>query len=248
MDTALFVGLAHKSALRRRMDVVSNNIANMSTTAFKKERVAFKEFLMDAPGAAATEGGKVSYMLDYGVLRNLEQGQMIPTDNPLDVFINGRGYITVEGADGDTLYTRNGRMKLDNDNNLALLSGEKVLDETGQPFFFDPEEKDIHIADDGTVSSDIDVKGRIALVTFENEQAMKRRGNSLYETDENPIEPENAIEVRLKTKAVEGSNVNAIQSMVEMIDVSRAYQRAIRSDKSYEDMRKDSLDRLARVQ
>ena len=248
MDTALFVGLAHKMALKRRMDVVSNNIANMSTTAYKKERVAFQQHLVETPGAKATTGGQISYMLDYGIVRNLQQGQMIPTENSLDVYINGRGYISVETTEGETLYTRNGRMQIDNDGDLALLTGEKILDETGQTIPIDPEDRDIFIADDGTVSTNIGEAGRIGLYTFQNEELMRRRGNSLYESDTQPIAADDGDGVRLKSKAIEGSNVNAIESMVEMIDVMRAYQRSIKTSKDYEDMRKDSLDRLARVQ
>ena len=83
MDTTMFIGLSHRAALQRRMDVEAHNIANMSTTAFNKERVVFKEYLMDAPQAASTDKGKISYVLDYGVLRNLEEGSMIPTANPI---------------------------------------------------------------------------------------------------------------------------------------------------------------------
>ncbi|WP_417452138.1 flagellar hook-basal body complex protein [Kordiimonas sp.] len=248
MDTALFVGLAHRSALKRRMDVVAHNIANMSTTAFNKERVVFRQHLMDAPGAAATTGGKIAYVMDAGVTRNTDTGNMISSNNPLDVFIKGRGYLTVTASDGEKVYTRNGRMMVDKDAELALLSGEKVLDENGQTIQFDEEDTDIHIATDGTLSTNNGEKGKIGLVSFANEQNMKRRGSSLYETDQAPEPPENMTDVSLRPKAFEGSNVNAIESMVEMIDVMRAYERASKNSSGYEDMRKDSLDRLARVQ
>ncbi len=247
MDTALMVGLAHRGALKRRMDVVAHNIANMSTAAFKKERSVFREYLMDAPGSAAATGGKIAYVMDHGVVRDTDPGTMIPTNNPLDIFINGRAYLSVEGSDGQTVYTRNGRMSLDADRNLILLSGEKVLDENGQAIQFDEDDTDIHIAKDGSVSSNNGERGRLGIVSFANEQAMKRRGSSLYETDQAPQQPENMNDFNIRQRAYEGSNVNAIESMVEMIDVMRAYERASRQSSSYEDMRKDSLDRLART-
>ena len=179
MDTALYVGLAHKAALKRRMDVVAHNIANMSTTAFNKERVVFRQLLVDAPGAAATSGGKIAFVQDHGVLRNLDSGTMVPSGNDLDVFIKGRAYLTVEGSDGEKLYTRNGRMMIDNELNLTLLSGEKVLDDTGSAIQFEEDDVEIHIADDGTLSTNGGERGKLGLAQFTNEQDMKRRGTSL---------------------------------------------------------------------
>lgn len=248
MDTALFVGLAHKAALKRRMDVVAHNIANMSTTAFNKEKVVFRQHLVDAPGAAGTVGGKISYVMDHGVLRNLEAGTLIPTNNPLDVFIHGRAYLSVTGSDGETLYTRNGRMTINSEKYLTLLSGERVLDDSGQDIQFDDDDMDYFIADDGTISTNNGEKGKLGLATFSNEQAMKRRGNSLYESQQAPEETPDLTEVSIRQKAYESSNVNAIESMTEMIDVMRAYQRASKQSGGYEDMREDALKRLGKVQ
>lgn len=248
MDTALFVGLAHKAALKRRMDVVAHNIANMSTTAFNKEKVVFRQHLVDVPGAAGTSGGKISYVMDHGVLRNLEAGTMVPSSNPLDVFINGRAYLSVKGSDGETVYTRNGRMTINTDRYLTTLNGERVQDDSGQDIQFDDDEVDINIADDGTISTNTGEKAKLGLATFANEQNMKRRGTSLYETDETPREDPDLADVSIRSKAYENSNVNAIEAMTEMIDVLRAYQAASKQSSTYEDMRKDSLGRLGRVQ
>ncbi|MFC3051226.1 flagellar hook-basal body complex protein [Kordiimonas pumila] len=247
MDTALYVGLAHKAALKRRMDVVAHNIANMSTTAFNKERVVFRQLLMDAPGAEATVGGKISYVQDYGIIRNLNPGTMIPSSNPLDVFIKGRGYIPVQNKEGETLYTRNGRMMIDNNRNLTLLSGELVLDDSGQPILFDDDDFDVHISDDGTISTNNGDKGKIGLAQFSNEQDMKRRGSSLYETTQAPVAQDNMTDIALRSKAYEGSNVNSIEAMTEMIDVMRAYEKASQTESSYDDLRKDALKRLSQV-
>ncbi len=248
MDTALFVGLSHRAALRRRMDVVAHNIANMTTAAFNKERVVFRQLLVETPGATATQSGKISYVQDYGIVRNLEIGAATTSSNPLDVFINGRGYLSVQGTDGDTLYTRNGRMTIDRDNELALLSGEKVLDDGGATIQISEEDVDLHIAEDGSISSNNGEIAKLSLFQFGNEQAMKRRGSSLYETDQTPREPEDITKVSFKQKAYEGSNVNAIESMVEMINVSRAYQNADKASNDYQDLRKDALRRLGKVQ
>ncbi len=249
MDTALLVGLAHKGALKRRMDVVAHNLANMSTTAFKKENVNFKQHLMDAPGATATSGGKISYVIDFGVVRDMDQGTMQNTGNPLDVFIDGKGFLSVQSG-GETLFTRNGRMAINKDDTLTLLSGEPVLDNNGQRIQFDDDDdlNSIYISEDGVISTNNGEVARLAVSTFANPALMKKRGGSLYETNEAPQEVEAAIDVALKQRAVESSNVNPVEAMVEMIDVLRAYEKASRNSSSYEEMRKDSLGRLSKVQ
>lgn len=248
MDTTIFIGLANQKALRRELDVVAHNVANMNTTAFKKEKVVFRQFLVEAQNAQATEGGKVSYMIDHGVVRNLDQGTYTPTGNSLDVFIDGKGYIAVESESGEVLYTRNGRMELDVDNFLVTFSGEKILDDGGQPIQLSPGATEISIGKDGTFSTAEDgVLGTIGTYTFEQEQGLKRRGNSLYETDQAP-EPPEENPVRLIQYALESSNVNGIETLVDMTRIMRAYQAATRNQDQIQKLRTDSLDRLARVQ
>jgi flagellar basal-body rod protein FlgF len=248
MDTALYVGLAQRTALRRRLDVVAHNVANMSTTAFNKERVVFRQYLVDTPGAAATTGGKISYVLDHGVVRNLDVGTPVATDNPLDVFISKGGYLSVESRNGETLYTRNGRMRLDTDNFITLLSGERVLDVDGNPIQLENGDTRVDIADDGTISGELGVVAQLGISSFANEQSLKRVGTSLYEAEQDPIDPADAPLIGIIQKAYESSNVNAIESTVEMIDVLRTYQNAEQRAKDITDLREDALRRLSRVQ
>lgn len=247
MDTALYVSLAHRSALKRKMDVVAHNIANMNTTAFKKEQVMFKEFLMDAPG---TVSGKITSVIDYGVSRTMTEGTIVHTGNELDIFISGKAYLSVEGKDGEPYYTRNGRMTLDQEGFLTLLSGEKVLDIDGAPIQFEEGETGIVIADDGTLSAATpegvsEEKAKLGFKQFENEQNMKRVGTSLYKTDE---EGEEADDFTIRQKSIESSNVNPIEEITKMITIQRAYESSGRSNSKYEEMRTDSLKRLAKVQ
>jgi flagellar basal-body rod protein FlgF len=230
------------------MDVAAHNIANMSTTAFNKERVVFRQHLVDAPGATATTGGKISYVLDHGIVRNLDVGTPITTNNPLDVFLSKGGYLSVEGRNGDTLYTRNGRMRLDPDNFITLQSGERVLDFDGNPIQLENGDTSIDIADDGTISGALGVVGRLGIATFASELALKRVGTSLYESNQDPLDEANAEPITIIQKAYESSNVNAVESTVEMIDVLRTYQTAEQRAKDITDLREDALRRLSRVQ
>lgn len=248
MDTSVFIGLSTQKALRREMDIVANNVANMNTTAYKRERVVFREYLVEAENAQATTGGKVSYVLDYGVVRNLDQGAYQETGNPLDLFIDGSGYIAAEGGNGETIYARNGRMKLDEEGFLTLFSGERVLDKDNRPIQFEPGETGIQFTEGGLISSSTrNEVAQMGLYRFANEQQMNRRGNSTYTTQQAPLNPaDNPVTV--KQFAIEGSNVNGIKSIVDMTRILRSYQSVSKNLDSINQLREDSLQRLARVE
>lgn len=248
MDTTLFLGMSNQAALRRRMDIIAHNVANMSTTAFKKERVVFQQHLMEAAGAQATQGGRISYVLDHGIIRNLDQGTMIATNNPLDVFIDGQAYLSVLNQAGETFYTRNGRMTLDNEGFLSLLSGERVLGVNGDTIQTTAADGTPTISENGGVIGDLGAIGQLRLVTFDNEQLMSREGGSLYSTTQAPQEVDDLTIARVVSNGYESSNVNAVEMMAEMIKVQRSYQSAQRNSNTINDLREDSLDRLARVQ
>src|SRR5579859_7392713 len=95
MQTATYVALAQQTAFENGMDVMANNLANLSTPAFKGETVLFSQYLQSAPG-----GGNIAYVKDVGVRRDTNQGSLSETGNPLDTGIEGDGYYTVQTTDG----------------------------------------------------------------------------------------------------------------------------------------------------
>lgn len=255
MDTSLFIGLTHKGALKRRMDVLAHNIANMNTTSFKAEKVMFQELLVDVPNATGTVGGKVSFIVDRGVTRDFSAGALVRTESPLDVYISDNGFISVQNDEGDTLFTRNGRMTINADNQLTLITGEKVLNTDGQIIQFEAGAENITIADTGQISAKLpnqpasEEVGTLSLVTFANPQSLERVGNSLYEAQFDPVPSteEGDGQVLVTVGAIEASNVNTIKSMVEMIDVARSYERASKTGKDVEELQKDAIQRLGRM-
>lgn len=96
MDTLLSVGLSHQGAMMRRMDVIANNIANASTTAFKRERVVFQDYLFEMKGEGPKDLRQVQMVLDYGVVPDMKNGELNPTNNPLDVALDNEGFMVVE--------------------------------------------------------------------------------------------------------------------------------------------------------
>lgn len=219
MENTAFIALSRQTTLRREMNVISNNIANMNTAGFKAEKMMFVDHLVRSKGGDGIMGDKLAYVRDIATMRNFEEGPLERTGNPLDVAIHGDGFFTVSTAQGNR-YTRAGRFELDGTGQLVTRHGDPVLSDGGQPFFFSPEDKEIMIARDGTISTENGVLGKIAVVTFENVHELKEVAGGLYTTEQVPTAAEKPDMVQ---HMVEGSNVKPILEMTRMISVNRAY-------------------------
>jgi flagellar basal-body rod protein FlgF len=242
MHTTFLVGLTQQQALRREMDVIANNLANMNTTGFKAEKVLFQEFL-EAEDVAAGERADVSYVLDYGVTRDLTQGRIEMTGGPLDVALDGEGFFVVETGNGER-YTRTGHFRMDDLGQLTTTAGDPVLDIDGLPILIDQGADTIEVANDGSISVDGVFLARLQAVTFETMAALKKEGDGLYSSQ---LPPEPAQNVKFLQGSVEQSNVVPIEQMSRMIEVMRSYQSATRNLKTAEDLASDAIKRLGKV-
>jgi flagellar basal-body rod protein FlgF len=220
MENTTFVALSRQAVLRRQMDVIANNIANMNTHGYKGEKMMFVDHLVRSRGGDSLLGEKVAYVRDVAQFRDVTPGQMEQTHNPLDLALRGKGYFVVETPDGER-YTRDGRFQLDQSGQLVTANGFPVLSDNGQPFFFAPNDGDISIAHDGTVSTSNGPIGRIGVVLFDDEQALKRAAGGLYATDQTATP---ADDPSVAQGYLESSNIEPVTEMARMIDVNRAYQ------------------------
>ena len=239
MQNTLLVGLSQQMALRRNMDIIAHNLANLETAAYKAEHPAFKSYVQDILNADG-DPDEVKFVDDYGMVRDTSEGQFERTSSPLDVAIGGKGYFVVETPDGPQ-YTRNGHFRLNAEGQMVSTDGWPVLDINNQAIFFTPQDTDLRIAKDGSISTALGEKGRLAVVTFENEAALERTGGTLYKTDALPEPSDNA---ELIQGSVEGSNVIAIAEITNMIEVMRAYDTATRLVKNAEDLSKKAISEL----
>lgn len=219
METSTLIALSRQDALRRQMDIVANNIANMNTSGFKGERMMFVEHLVKSKGGQALLGAKLSYVRDIATMTDDSDGPLTRTGNPLDVAINGDGFFTVQTPNGER-YTRNGHFKLDNGGQLVNQNGQPVLSDAGQPFFLAPEDTEVTISRDGTVSTNNGDLGKLGVVTFENPQQLRRAAGGLFSSD---IAPTPADRPVITQGMLEGSNVKPIFEMAHMIEVHRKY-------------------------
>lgn len=238
MENPIYVALSRQNALRRQMEVVANNVANMNTTGFKQQRMLFTEFL-ERPGMHE----QVSFVQDRAVVRDLSAGGLMETGNPLDFALNGPGYFTVDTASGQR-YTRAGSFRLNDQRQIVDLGGLPLLSDNGQPMVVPEGATDIRLSSDGTVSTELGEIGRLNIVTFQREQMMIEVGSGLYVTDE---EPQAApAETKVAQGVLEQSNVKPVLEMTQMIDVMRQYQQNQRLIDSENERMRTAIQRLGR--
>jgi len=244
MDNTLLVSLSHQIAAYRSMDVIANNLANLSTPAFKREAVKFEEFVQQVqPSEDQTGARTVSFVKDTGVVRDLSEGRMETTRAPFDLAINGKGYFAVQTAAGER-YTRNGHLALNADGELVTDTGDPILGDGG-PITITVDDGDVHIAADGTVSGAKGQIGKLRVVDFANERALQKEGASLYATDESPTA---AANTKIVQGMLESSNVEPVIEISHMIEVMRAYQATATLSQSEEDLKRQAIDKLGTVQ
>lgn len=246
MDTQSFVLLSHEQALRRRMDVAANNIANSSTVGFKSEQPVFHEYVEKVKDAPVEDARKTSFVLDFGAIHDTAQGAFQATGNPLDVMIDGPGYLTVQAGDGSIAYTRAGFIKILENGDLAVSGGQRLLGDNDRPINIpEDQQRRITIASDGTVLGENGALGRIAVTAFANEVSVSPRGDGLI-TGANGRRLA-AREAQLKTGGVEASNVQPIVETTRMIDILRSYQTSARISQDMDSMRSNAINSLGKV-
>ena len=180
MENVSYIALSRQTALQRQLDIVAHNLANVNTPAFKSEQMVFAEYITEP-----ARGETISLVQDIDLARNLTEGPMNPTGNPLDLAISGNAYFVVETPLGDR-YTRHGRLQLDAERQIVTSQGYPILSDANQPISIPPGRNDLNVAADGTISDPAGPLGRINLVQFADEQLLRRNANALYNTTQDP--------------------------------------------------------------
>lgn len=245
MDISSYVLLSHEQALRRKLDVAANNMANMSTAGFKREQPVFREYVERSDEAMVPDAKRTSFVLDFGQIHDTAAGGFQATGNPMDVMIDGPGYLAVETPEGTTAYTRAGYVKILDGGDLATSGGQRILGEGGRPINVPPEEQaNLVVAADGTVTGRNGPLGRIAVTVFDDERGVDPRGDGMF--DARNGRELTAAETRLRSGGIESSNVQPIVETTAMVEILRAYQSSVQMAQSLSEMRKNAIDRLGR--
>lgn len=244
MENAQLISLSRQVALQRQMDVVANNIANINTNGFKAEGLLYEEFVM--PVASDKDfpvlDQPLSYVQDWGTFHDMAPGAVTQTGNPLDVALEGDGFLAVQTPAGER-WTRAGSLQINAEGTLVNFDGHPVLGDGGE-ITFDGGETDIMIDSTGAVSTNAGTKGRLRVVEFENPQDLAREGDNLY-AGGSPVAAQNTLVVQ---GAIEKSNVSGVAEMTEMIRVQRAYQSLASLMQKQDEMRSDAIRRLGTLQ
>lgn len=222
MENSIYTGLSRQMALRQQMDIVANNVANMSTPGYRGQNMVFAEYLHQPKlsQGKAELGGPLSMVMDYGHYKNTAPGPMKQTGNPLDLALHGPGWFGVQSEDG-VKYTRAGNFTLNQLGELVTSAGYPVVDDNGGIIAIPPDAREIRIAANGAISTEDGQIAQLMVVEFENQQGLRATGNGLYESDEDGLPAE---QTTVMQGAIEGSNVNPVLEMTRMIDVMRSFQ------------------------
>ena len=240
MENAQLINLSRQIALRRQMDVVANNMANINTTGFKAQEILFEEWVSPVARDQDFTGAdqKLSFTEDWATMTDMAPGALAQTGSPLDVGLEGDGFFVVETPVGER-WTRSGAFQLNTDGLLVDLSGNPVMGEGGQ-ITFDATETEFEIAADGTIMTPAGSKGKLRIVEFDDPRVLTREGENLYSGGE----PLANVETRAVQGFIERSNVSGVTEMAEMIRVNRAYQTLASIMEREDQLRSTAIRRL----
>ena len=218
MDRLIYLAMTGAQQLLQQQAVTAHNLANAGTTGFKAETAAFRVAPVTGPGLPTR-----AYALDSTTGADLTPGTVQSTGRDLDVTIEGPGFFTVEAKDGTEAYTRAGSFDVSPDGELITRTGLTVLGEGG-PITVPPDTK-VSVGRDGTISGTqngqaaVNVLGRLKLVNPAAADVQKGADGLFRLRSGQPADADEAVTVT--AGALEGSNVNAVAAMVDMINLAR---------------------------
>jgi flagellar basal-body rod protein FlgG len=241
MTSALWVAKTGLDAQQMRMSVISNNLANASTTGFKQGRAQFEDLLYQnvrQTGGQSSQNTQLpsGLMLGTGVrivstAKVFTQGNLVQTGNKMDLAINGRGFFQVQLPDGTTAYTRDGAFQINADGQLVNSNGYLLQPEVTVP----PNAQNVTIGSDGTISAQLpnqpaaNAVGTIQLADFINPAGLQAVGGNLFVESSASGSPQTGAPDAngmgsISQGFLETSNVNVVEELVDMIETQRAYE------------------------
>ncbi|MCE5359565.1 flagellar basal-body rod protein FlgF [Candidatus Igneacidithiobacillus taiwanensis] len=225
MDT-LYIAMTGANALQERQTVVANNLANANTSGFRAEIAQTRALPVYGSGAGLPTR---VYTATTDESWDFQSGPIVHTGRALDVAVNGKGWIAVQGPDGKEAYTRDGNLQVNGQGILETATGHPVLGVNGLPISLPPM-TGLTIGSNGAISgvpqgnqpNGLLVINQIKLVN-PPESTLRKGADGLFQTADQQPAPEDP-NVVLESGALEGSNVNPIQSMIQMLQDSRQFE------------------------
>ncbi len=251
MISALWTSATGMNSQQTNIDVISNNLANVNTSGFKKSKINFADLIytnMREPGTPNAQGAEVPTGIEIGhgskvnsTQKIFSQGNIQNTDSPLDMVIEGDGFFRVQLPDGNVAYTRDGSFKQDSNGNVVTSDGYQL----DPPIQIDQEATEISITSDGMVNLKVNGEnqqvGQIELYRFSNPAGLSSEGRNLYsETVASGasmagVPGQNGFGT-ITQGFLEMSNVKVVEEMVNMIAAQRAYETNSKSIQASDEM------------
>lgn len=243
---------------QKRLDTLTNNLANASTTGFKKEGVtsrAFNEYMTIkvndlTEGALTRKIGNMSLGVKIGEnYTDYSQGSFKETGNTFDLAIEGNGFFAISYASKrgavSEKYTRDGEFTIDKEGALRTKDGDYVLGEGGSEIYLDTVAKDIVFRENGDIYVDGLYADTIRIVDFEDYNYLKKFGENLYSVVDGATETE--AKATLHQGYLEASNINVVKEMVDMITITRAYEAAQKAVQNADAMTEKAVNQVGKV-
>jgi len=244
MSGTIYMAAHGALAYEKRMEILSNNIANVNTVGFKQDKIQFQQYYASAlgdnnPPASSNEETTQAEEFWFAVTTHTDYstGPLKNTGNRFDLAITGNGFFCIQTPDG-IQYTRRGDFGIDANGSLVTQQGWPVLGDGGeitvesQADFTDIEGHEILVHEDGTVEIDGSSVGRLRIVEFSDPQSLKKVGNTNFMVGDGSGVESAAVDYRISQGTIELSNVDAVRMMTELIETLRgyeSYQKVIRS-------------------
>jgi len=277
----IWVPLSGQIAQQRKVETIANNIANANTAGFKKDRLVFKEHLtaltkgsddIDLPNKEwspddfyRSQGAENAYVKVDGSYTNFEQGDLKPTNNPLDMALFGKGFFEVLTPTG-IRFTRKGNFAVSKDGELVTDRGYKLLSppkadgsqggdqpaqisdigDISKRIIKVPPKTRISVSKEGEIFSNQGVLGKISVVEFKDIHALKKQGNALFINNDSKNVKRESISTTVNQGFMEGSNVNAIQEMSELIKAHRHFENIQKAINTYDSISGKAANDIAR--
>lgn len=216
MDNAIYAALTRQSGLAKEMQVVANNIANMSTSGYRREGVVFAEHIR------ANEPGFTSLSMAHAKARIADnaQGALTQTNGEFDFAIEGPGFFMVETPSGNFI-TRASSYGLNDAGEIVSPQGFRLLDGGAAPIQIPPGSSRIAVSSDGVLSADGQALAQIGVYFTESPNGLTRQGNVLFDLPDDLAPDETSAVLQ---GYIEGSNVDPVSEIARMIEVQRAYE------------------------
>jgi flagellar basal-body rod protein FlgF len=247
MDTTTYVALSAQVALQKQLETVANNVANANTAGFKADRPFFQSLLEPLGGP----GGGVSFVQDAATYIDRSSGPIDVTSNPLDIALDGDGYLAVSGPNG-TEYTRDGHLRVAPDSTLADSSGRSVLGADGSPIQMPLGFQDLEIKSNGNIKVTVNGRqqdvGRLGVFRPSNPNMMRKGGDGLLTAPQSEMQPTTPDDggARVVQGSIEGSTVQPMKEIANMTELSRAYERLQTMLTNESDRERKMIDALGR--